>query len=397
MYAATNLSDALSVTGRYLRALGLRGWLKLGLVVLFIGGLGITSQLSNVPGELGFDLLENSGDPQEELWGVLLIAGLTVGVYGAFRYLAAVLEFVFVESLRSEALSLRTYMRANLGLGFWLLLFRVSLVIGALVPVAAVSGAIVMIGGVTELSAITGGQIAAIIITGIAALIGWWIVDTLTTAFVVPIMLGAHCGPISAWTRFGSSMASNWVGVLAFLCVAWVVGVILWVFLAIIGFFVTVFGLLGVVALGVALESVSASPEVFVFAVLLVGYVVYEYVVALIRAPVQSYVRYYALLLLGDTESSLDLIPEQRAAVRAPSSNLAEQTGASDETVSDGANVTTDRDADHSGDQWGHSYSHHGESSSESEWQWGDADGDGDDTGVDGHGEDTDDDDELRW
>jgi hypothetical protein len=37
---------------------------------------------------------------------------------------------------------------------------------------------------------------------------------------------------------------------------------------------------------------------------------------AFVQVPVQVYLRYWALLVLGDVDSALDLIPEQREAVR---------------------------------------------------------------------------------
>jgi hypothetical protein len=36
----------------------------------------------------------------------------------------------------------------------------------------------------------------------------------------------------------------------------------------------------------------------------------------LVQVPVVAYLRYYALFVLGDADASLDLIPDQRAAVR---------------------------------------------------------------------------------
>jgi len=39
-------------------------------------------------------------------------------------------------------------------------------------------------------------------------------------------------------------------------------------------------------------------------------------VAALVQVPVQAYLRYYALLVLGDVEPEFDLVPDQRAAVR---------------------------------------------------------------------------------
>jgi hypothetical protein len=35
-----------------------------------------------------------------------------------------------------------------------------------------------------------------------------------------------------------------------------------------------------------------------------------------VQVPVQTYLRYYALLVLGDVESSFDIVPDRRAAVR---------------------------------------------------------------------------------
>jgi hypothetical protein len=43
-------------------------------------------------------------------------------------------------------------------------------------------------------------------------------------------------------------------------------------------------------------------------------------VAALVGMPVQAYLRYYAMLVLGDVDPDLDLIPDQRAAVRESSS-----------------------------------------------------------------------------
>ncbi|QLG60370.1 hypothetical protein HUG12_00815 [Halorarum salinum] len=39
-------------------------------------------------------------------------------------------------------------------------------------------------------------------------------------------------------------------------------------------------------------------------------------VVALARVPVVTYLRYYALLVLGDVDERLDLVPKRRAAIR---------------------------------------------------------------------------------
>lgn len=427
MYALPNVRDALHATKRYFAAVGLYGWLKLGLVVFLLGLFTGLYQWFNVPFELlsetGFDGDQfQPGALQDQLWSwefasVAAVVGLLGGIYVGVRYLAAVCEFVFVESLRSEAIFIRQFGRENLGSGVWLLLFRGVLAGGLWLGVALTVGAIFALGDGTGFADITPEQVAAAGLLSVLLVIGWWVADLLTTAFVVPIMLLTRCGPISGWLRFGAVIRSNPVGILGFLVVAWSVGFGLWALFAIVGLVVTFFGLFVFAFLIIGLAEIDSTLVPVGFALLLLAYICYQYVLALVGAPVRSYVRYHALLVLGDTESSLDLIPDQRAAVRAPSSESDEQTAASDAAASDGTDVTEDRDTDQSGEQWGRGYSHVGESpsesepesesESESEWEWGDvtddADSDGDDTDVDGHDEDTgvtdddDDDDELRW
>lgn len=61
-----------------------------------------------------------------------------------------------------------------------------------------------------------------------------------------------------------------------------------------------------------------AAPDRIVLAVvvLLFGLSVLV-VVALAQVPVVTYLRYYALVVLGDVDSDLDLIPDRRGAIRA--------------------------------------------------------------------------------
>src|SRR6056297_3254329 len=100
-----SLTDAGGLTKQYLSALGARGWLKLAVVVLFLGGSGLTSQFPSLP--VGPETASEPG----ELWAVAGVVAAGLLIVGAFRYLAAVLEFVFVDSLRSKSLSLRQRLR----------------------------------------------------------------------------------------------------------------------------------------------------------------------------------------------------------------------------------------------------------------------------------------------
>lgn len=309
MYAGDNLDDALDATSRYFDAIGFFGWLKLGLVVLFISGLGI---LEN-PFDAFFEPL-SVGDTVSPL-AVFGITGVVLVIYLAFRYLAAVLEFVFVESLRSEAIHVRRYGRENLRHALWLLLFRILLLLVALLVVA-----VFVIAAGPDLGAISDGQFFAHLLATLAfalpVAIGWWVVNLLTTAFVVPIMLLNDCGPIAGWRRFGQTIWTNLEGYLGFVGVAWLIGFVLWFVFAVIDFVVTLFGGLAFAVFTMALMEANPVLGTVAFGLLVVAFLVYQYVMALLAAPVRSYVRYYALLILGDTDADLDLIPEQRAEIR---------------------------------------------------------------------------------
>ncbi|MFO7832465.1 MAG: hypothetical protein R6V31_00005, partial [Halohasta sp.] len=106
--------------------------------------------------------------------------------------------------------------------------------------------------------------------------------------------------------------AGRWSPALAFLLLAWVVGIALWMVLLGVGFVVSILGLLVFAFLAAALTALHAAFEPVVVVLLLVGFLIYQYLVALVSAPVRSYVRYYGLLVLGDVDPALDLVPDRR-------------------------------------------------------------------------------------
>ncbi|ARS90920.1 DUF7544 domain-containing protein [Natrarchaeobaculum aegyptiacum] len=323
MYAADNLGDALRVTKRYLHALGVAGYLKLGLLILLIGGLGLLYQVFNIPAELA---MQGVGDT-DTLAIVAVVAASLLLVFLLLRYLAAILEFVYVESLRSEEMHLRRYVRANLKNGLLLLAFRIALwiVVGGLF--VALVAAVVLGGDVGAPDDLTAGQLGALLLAGFVFGVVGWIVSVLTNAFVVPTMLHEGRGPISGWRRVAGSMGPNWTGLLAFLLVGFVLGAAIVFLYAGIYFAAFFFGIFLFAILLVLALAIHEALGIVVLVVLLLGYLLFEYAFSLLETPIRTYVRYYALLLLGDTDDSLDLIPEQRQAVRAPTGAATGGTG----------------------------------------------------------------------
>ena len=77
------------------------------------------------------------------------------------------------------------------------------------------------------------------------------------------------------------------------------------------------FGILG--ALAYALFTVSQLAGIALGAIVAVLFVIAVVLAfTLIRVPVVAYLRYYALLVLGDTNEAFDLIPDIRGRLREP-------------------------------------------------------------------------------
>jgi hypothetical protein len=126
-----------------------------------------------------------------------------------------------------------------------------------------------------------------------------------TTVFVVPIMLLEDRGVLSAWARFWPTLRAN-LGEYAVY--------------AVLGFLLTI-----VVGLATGIiVSVAAVVVLIPFAIL--GGLVFVgaggafstpvLATALVAVPFQTFLRYYALFVLGDTNEAFDAIPDVRTRVR---------------------------------------------------------------------------------
>jgi preprotein translocase subunit Sss1 len=171
-----------------------------------------------------------------------------------------------------------------------------------------------------------------LLLVPLAVLVGvvFSLVNGFTTFFVVPVMLLEGGGVLASWRRFFRTLRSEWREYLVFAVLTFVLTLILG---TAVGFVVGIiallvfgplalFGLAGVVTAGAlgpgggvaSLPVLAALGVVGLLALLLV-----LFVASLVRVPVVTYLRYYALLVLGDTDADLDLVPERRRTIRAGS------------------------------------------------------------------------------
>ena len=340
LYAIENIGDAYEATRAFLFPFSLRRWLKLALVVFFVGGASLGSGFQGgfefdtpVNQPIGPDVGPAAGPGGGVADGAAIgqflpliigLAALALLIVLAFAVVGSVMEFVLVASLREETVTIRRFVGRYWRKGLRLLGFRVGLwlLTAALVAVPVAAVAVVFVGPDTRIG---GAAIALALLVPFALLVA--LVAALaygfTTVFAVPIMLLEDRGVLSAWRRLWPTLRGQWKEYLAYvvlealLSIAVGVAVGVLTALALVGLAIP-FGALG--ALTVVAGGGMASLSPVAIALLAVGALVFAILAivltALVQVPVLTYFRYYALFVLGDTDESLDLVPERRRRVR---------------------------------------------------------------------------------
>jgi len=354
LHALDDIGDAIDATKSLLVPVDKRQWLRLAFVVVFIGGGGGggVNQLQNansfnqqdpqfggsefeLSAPLDAVLLQPTGPGAElppggqELLagaGLTLLAGIAlfVLIVAVLGLLSNFMEFVFVQSLIEREVHVRKYFGANIGNGLRLLLFRLVVSFLSLLATVGVLFAVFV--------TVFGGNVANIDITTVFSLLPWLIaplflvsavfglVTGLTNNFVVPLMLEGDHGIVAGWRRLGASLSAHPKQYVVYVVFSVILGIgtglVSGVVLAAVGVVLLIpFGLLAAVcwlALGntiVTLVSVGIVLAPYVFIVFAIA--------MFIKVPLQSFLRYYAMLVLGDIDESMDPIPAVRREIRA--------------------------------------------------------------------------------
>lgn len=315
-YAIDGIDDAIDATRAFLWPPDRSRWLKLALVILFVGG-------SMNPGGVssgGGDASAPTPTPDvavPELGVIVAIVGLVVVIGLAFAIVAAIMEFIFVESIRTEAVALRRYWRDRWRQGIRLFGFRIGLMLVAGIGVVLVGGVI----AVPHFLLDSSGATIAVLLIGLPVLLlgalAYVIVNAFTTHFVVPIMINEDRAVLAAWGRFWPVLRAQWkqFGVYALIrMVLEIAAGILLGILVLIGAIALLIPLGAVAIVGFVLESLVGWVLVGVAALFFVVGVIA--LALLLAVPIRTYLRYYELLVLGDADDRFDVIAAQRAAIR---------------------------------------------------------------------------------
>jgi MFS family permease len=335
LHAVDNLSDAVEATKRFLLPFDAGRWLRLAVVTFFVGGFGVsfpgggggsTPPPESVDGEAPSSPGEAlAAVPDDVLVIAAAVVAAVVLVGLLLGFLGAVFEFVFVESLRSERVRLRRYTGKHWRRGLRLFGFRLAVTlvgfllvagVGALAATTLVTGPIPTWGATDVLTLLVVLLPAAFVVFALTGL-----VNGFTTAFVVPVMLLEERSVLGGWRRFWPTLRGNLKQYGAYVLLALVltiaIGLLAGVAVGIGAVVLAIpFAIVGAIVVFAAGASFT-TPVLVVVAVLVVAYVLLVLTLAaFVQVPLRTFLRYYTLLILGDTNETFDVIPDARAAVR---------------------------------------------------------------------------------
>lgn len=328
-YALECVDDAIDATREFLLPADRRRWLKLAVVVFFLSGGSGVSSLPNTSvnvsaGEFDLGGFLSGTDSIPALLDQFLpvLVGLAV-VFAAiglvFTLVGSIMEFVLVASLRTESVTVRATAREYVGEGIALFAFRLLLGLVVLGIVGGLAAVLVLPVLGNDAQVLVGAAVlvpVALVVVVTAAL-----VHGLTTEFVVPTMIHEDRGLPSAWARFWPVLRGNIGQILVYVLVRFaitigvgiVAGIATSIAAVVVGIPFLLLGGLAFLGTGGTLSLASAA----VYGLLVAAFVLLLLAAtAVVQVPLKTYTRYYELLVLGDVDADLDLIPERREAIR---------------------------------------------------------------------------------
>lgn len=317
-HAYDSLQDALEATKALLFPFSLRRWLALAVAAFFVGGTtGFDVNYNVGTGTVDFPgpISGPRGTPLQTFFPgmgfseFLVLLGIALAAGTILWYLGALFEFVFVEQLRTREARLSGRLGPAARPGLSLLGFRLAagLLAAATALFAVLLPAAFGAAGVLLVLAFLPG----LVVVGI----GLWLANRLTTDFVVPVMIANDDGLVDAWRAFWPELRDErreyGLYVLARIVLGILAGVALAVgYLAVAIVVAIPLGILFVVIFFVLVEFVSVSlAEFAALGFLLVGAAIVLVVgTVLVAVPVRTYLRYYALFVLGGVSPDYDLV-----------------------------------------------------------------------------------------
>ena len=325
------IEGALTKTKQMLfEPFNLTKWVKLAIILFFIGsGGGGSGNFNSNPlsGNFG-DFGDSYSDAELDAFVKETVSEVSVFVHqymtyivlavlaillvtALFSYISNVMQFVFVESLVRNHVTIRAYIRNNLGNGLRLFMLNWTLGIAFLIAI--------IISLLPALSAILDGDVSALFfgsfIPFFVVLVLSIIILSILYSFInlaIPVMLYENVGVLKALSKVTSTAAHSIPQVLVYWIIRSVLGIIIGITAAIISITLVLIAVLIGIAVYMILTLLGFSPfamshllmpGLFFFAAILV----LAFIIHLATVPFPVFMRYHALLFLRNWYA--DIVP----------------------------------------------------------------------------------------
>lgn len=244
-HAVDAMDDAVQATRGFLFPFGVVRWTKLALLVLLMGGSGVSASTS-VPAVPDAELTTLSGsgpgtivppDGVNAIDGRLVAAAVAgvVLVITLFTLVSLSLRLVFYDALRTNEVRIYQPFLARLRQAFGLFIFSTGLTVITALPVGI--AAFVVVAGNTPIGwqpidslaasvgSLSAGSIAVLGLLGAGITLVGFFALRFTYEFVVPTMVVEDAGVIAGWQRLSTVLRGNSIEVLVYLVVHFVISI----------------------------------------------------------------------------------------------------------------------------------------------------------------------------
>ncbi|MCU4752522.1 hypothetical protein OB919_11060 [Halobacteria archaeon AArc-curdl1] len=323
--AIDELRPSFEATKSLLFPFDLRRWLVLAVIVFFVSGASganpdISTTAWDAPPEEApvFEppiISEPPILPEIGLAWILFAFGFVLAIGLVLLLLGAIMEFVFVRVVTDRDIRLRGYVSENVRNGVSLFLFRIAIGLGVLALVALPAIVLFLLSPILLV-------LLAIVLVPILVLvaIGLWVVLRFTADFVVPIMVLEDVGILEAWGKLWPALVADWKQYGVYALARIFLGIVASV---LAGFGFVVIGIVLGIPFGIIAAAVYLVFEVLlgmltIAIVSLIGlgvlYLILVFIagITFVQVPIQTYLRYYSLFVLGSVTPPFDMVAPLR-------------------------------------------------------------------------------------
>ena len=312
-------------------------WVKLAIILLFIGfGGGGGSNFSSNPSGNSFEDFDGSQSGAElDAFVEEVVSGVSASVHQymtysilavlaillvivLFAYISNVMQFVFVESVVRNHVTIQAYIRNNLGNG--LRLFILNWTLGLTFLIAIILSLLPALSAIPEgdFSATFFGSFTLFLIVIVIGIILLVIISSFIN-LAIPVMLYENVGILKALSKVINTAAHSISQVLVYWIMRGVLGIIVGITAAIIGLIVVLIAGLVLLLIGIVIYMIltllgfgfNDSEVLIVLGLFFVAsMLVLIFLAILATVPLPVFMKYHTLLFLRNWYADIVPFPE---------------------------------------------------------------------------------------